>query len=277
MLRLNRRYPSPSARCKRLQRFTITGVAQRSGSGYLFSGMKYSTEHSKREELKTYHAIGLSREGKSRVGRRKAQQTGLYRYIGGDCLERPHLKVPREAYIRAWRESQIIIIEKWKSTVLETTAKAALMRPEIERLTYEKLAEEVGAIIAAETSFQQSEGRKMTLHEKALYGKTIQLSPHQKEDHSQMAQKRKLALNQVVQKIYDIHQGDQNQLQAAWASVIGSEKALDSILESIDDRTGIAFCRCTSTTLGFEIRRMRDLPAKLSKALGRKIQKILLK
>jgi len=239
--------------------------------------MKDSTEHSKREEIKTYRAIGLSREGKSRAGRRKAERTGLYRYIGGDALERPHLKVPREAYLRVWRESQAIILEKWKNTVLEATAKAALMRPEIERLTYAKLAEEVGAIVAVETSFQQSEGRKMTPHEKAIYGQTLKLSKAQRNDNFQMTQKRKLAVDQVVQKIYDLHQGDKNHLQGAWASIVGSEMALDSILESIDSRTGIAFCRCTSTTLAFELRRMRNLPALLSSALGRKILKVLVR
>lgn len=238
-------------------------------------GMNDSTEHSKREELKTYRAIGLSREGKSRAGRRKAQRTGLYRYIGGDCLERPHLKVPREAYLRVWRESQAIILEKWKKSSLEATAKAALMRPEIERMTYEKLASEMNSMIAVETSFQQSEGRKMTLHEKSLYGRTLQLSESTRDDNSQMNQKRKLALNHVVQKIFDLHQGDTNQLQAAWVSVVGPETALESILESIDPRTGIAFCRCNNPTLKFQMQRTRDLSARLSQALGRKIQKIL--
>jgi hypothetical protein len=224
-------------------------------------------DHSdKRRELATYRDLKLDRAMKSRAGRERTDRARLFRSIGNGTTERPYILVPRSEYLRVWRECH---------REMGRTG-SDIRRQELERRVYDLLAAQTGQVKALANSFRRSHGRDMTPHEQALYGRSLQSGekPAAATPSQRAAIQRRLAVNELLRKIESARADDSVRLGEAWIAVAGSEAAAESHLEKIDRQEGLAVVRCVNSSRIFDLRRRRDLPAKLSKALGVEIRRI---
>jgi hypothetical protein len=232
-----------------------------------------SSDASKKTEMKTYKVLELGREHKSKAGRKRAEASKLYRFIGGDTSERPYIKVLRSDYIRTWDEMNLKLASRPKPKEISKDKWADYRRHEVEKAVYEELAQKTQLMTNLEGVFREKHGRGMTPHERSIYTKTLESEKKlgfQKRANFQ----RKSVLNEVLQKIEKQNRNEFGKLQQAWATVVGAEAAQEAILEKIDEQKGIAFCRCMSSTLAFRLKRQKGLAAKLAKELNRNIKRI---
>lgn len=231
---------------------------------------------SKKNELATYKRLGLSREGKSKRQRQKAEAEKLHRYIGQGTASRPYLKVLRSDYLRVWDEVNTELAQKNAPSGLTPAEWADWRRVRVEREVYDRLARQHRAMVELESSFQKRHGRGLTPHERSLFGRMMEKD----EGSASSPQKRARALRksvaaEVLGKVESKRRHQPARLQQAWATVVGEEAAQETFLEKIDTQNGIAVCRCLSSTLAFKLRRRRNLAAKLGKELGMSLKRIV--
>jgi hypothetical protein len=231
-------------------------------------------EREKKREFATYFKLHLDRQLKSRAKRQSVADKGLYVFIGGYSAETPYLKVPKDSYVRTWK----IVANEQLSRLADKIDNVAdcfnLLLPRIERETYARLAAQVSSLSELDRQFTRQQGRSMTVREKELYANA--LGKQEATDPAVCAQKvRKIWLNSVVNKIRRAQDNHPHNLQKAWASVVGTEAAMETILESVDPLKGIAYCSSTSSVRRFELQRKGGLPALLGRQLRLNIRKIV--
>jgi hypothetical protein len=227
-------------------------------------------DHSdKRRELSTYRALHLDRATKSRAARERTDRARLFRTIGSGTTERPYLLVPRTEYLRVWREVQ-------RETGAGKGISSDVQRQELERRVYDLLALQTGRVKVLANSFRRGHGRDMTPHEQALYGRElardagkVAATPTQRA-----ALQRKIAVQDLLRKIESAQADEPIRLGEIWMKVAGPEAAAESHLEKVERQEGLAIVRCINSSCIYNLRRKRDLPAKLSKALGVEIKRI---
>ena len=234
----------------------------------------------KRKEFSTYRTLKLNRTHKSRAKRQALSEQMIFCYIGGDSPNRPYLKVLKSEYHRVWIEVVNDIRVKSHNSGFTLEQIMDLNHGKVQKLVYERLADHAQALEALESNFVQQHGRKMTPHELKLYTRLLNKEPQTKTspkiDPVESSQSmRKMVVQKVMKKIRDAQKRDPGKLQQAWATVVGSEMALDSHLERIDSERGLAICKCLSSARIYELRRDRSLPQKLSKELGMHVQRII--
>src|SRR5277367_251881 len=98
----------------------------------------------KREELKTYREMGLRRDLKSKVQRRRVEANGLRRVLGDGSDSQPYLIVETSRYKQVRLEIQRQLLVQARQTGLDLPVDVLLrqLKPRIESLTYAQLAED---------------------------------------------------------------------------------------------------------------------------------------
>ncbi|MDR0533935.1 MAG: hypothetical protein LBH01_08270 [Verrucomicrobiales bacterium] len=231
-------------------------------------------ERDKKREFATYYKLHLDRQLKSRAKREAVARHGIYVFIGGYSANYPYLKVLKSSYVATWKT----VARELTSRLADSFGNAEdcfnLLLPRIERETYSRLASQAVNLSELDQQFTKQHGRSMTAREKELYANA--LNQQQESNPAVCAQKvRKIWLNSVVNKVRKAQGANRDNLQKAWADVVGSEAAMETILERIDSLKGIAYCSSTSSVRRFELQRKGNLPALLGKQLKLNIRKIV--
>ena len=224
----------------------------------------------KKNEITTYQKLKLGREHKSTRKRNKVNEERLYRYVGENTPERPYIKVSRAEYMRLWDEINQKIAMKENVSGFSVQKLADVRSKQVERAVYDEFARRQQSMSDLEDSFQSKQGRKMTPHERDLYGRMLTENDCFTSNARAV---RKAALQGVLKKIEDRNRNQPAKLQQAWAMVVGEMNAQETFLEKIE--SNLAIVRCLSSTLSFQLRRKKDLAPQLSKILGTKIQRIV--
>lgn len=242
-----------------------------------------ASESAKKEEFITYKKLSLSREHKSKALRRKVEQSRAYIYIGGKSPHRPYLKAPRAEYVRLWdfknKELQKRLKESMPSLSYEelNNIKQLMLADAV----YDELAQKLGESKRMEIEFYRQHGRSMTAHEESIYLSALHQKASEKPEEQKpnplnpMHAARKYWVEDIVEKIKICQRKGTLDLQSIWAGIVGAEIARDTFLEKIDALRGLAFCRCLSSTLLFQLKRKPNLTQELSQAVGVKVQKII--
>ncbi|MFQ3671127.1 MAG: hypothetical protein SNJ84_06685 [Verrucomicrobiia bacterium] len=230
----------------------------------------------KRREMKGYRALKLLREHKSKAGRRKVEEGLLFRFVGKGSADEPFLKVTRREYFRVWHECADQLRLELTQMGFDGAATFALQREKHERMVYRRLAEGALRAVRSEAAFERLHGRPMTPHERD------QLAREQSGDGAGVVEEgdggrrvRQFQVARVLGSIGAVAKHEPTLLQEAWAGLVGPAIAAEVVLESVDPGKGLAFCRCLSAARAYDLRRRRALPAKLSDALGLRIEKIV--
>jgi hypothetical protein len=232
-------------------------------------------EREKKREFATYFKLHLDRQLKSRAKRQAVADHGLYVFIGGQSAERPFLKVPRDSYVRAWQA----VAQELAAALAAQTGRAEdcfnLLLPRIERETYARLAAQAASLSELDRQFARQQGRPLTVRERELYADA--LNRQQEKAPAVCAQKiRRIWLNSVIGKIRRAQGANRDHLQKTWAGLVGTEAAMETILERVDAQRGIAYCSSISSVRRFELqRRSVGLAAQLGRELKVKIRKIV--
>lgn len=233
----------------------------------------------KKRELETYRALGMYRENKSRRRRDRVSGGGIYRFIGGTSNDRPYIKVLKRDYMQAWEIVTTEMrkqLEDFSPEELQSLEGSHLTR-EIENRIYDRLSALSQKMAELESSFVKQHGRRMTPHERNTFAKVIGTEPSTPPSPEARARAaRSKLMHDVVAQIGRQQKNSESNLQEAWASVVGSEVAMEVKLDRVDAEQGIAYCRCLSSVRLFELKRQsRGLSKKLAKALKMNISKIV--
>jgi hypothetical protein len=227
----------------------------------------------KKQEMKTYQKLALSREHKSRARREKAGEEKLYTYIGGMSSDRPYLKVLRSDYEQTRRQ----VSESFTTPIVRFSQAnlADFHKQKIEQTVYDILVRRQTLMLDLDAAFQKKHGRGMTPHERSIYATTLERetptqAPEKQQDRMTIA--CRLLTRDLIQKIEKAQKKNPQLLQQAWASAVGEELAQHTVLEKIEN--GCAICRSLNATVSFQLKREKGLALKLSKSLNVNIKKI---
>jgi hypothetical protein len=233
----------------------------------------------KQRELETYRKLKLGREAKSFRRRELAAEQGLFRYVGEGTAQRPYFRVLRKEYERIWKEEWAKVRELWAPSVrtreAHLTRQADLCRLQVERAVYDRLAMAQADLQRLADAFEKQQGRRPTSHEMERFGKNLPPSGSLPTEGERAAAHRKRWVGEVLSEIQNRHRHHEGRLQQAWATVVGSDTAMEILLEKVDAGTGVAVCRCLSSSRAHKLRLQRDLPLRLGKELGMRVTRIL--
>jgi hypothetical protein len=238
-------------------------------------------KNSKQRELETYRKLKLGREAKSFRRRELAAEKGLYRYIGEGTAQRPYFSVLQKEYERVWKEEWAKLRPSLSSSAgsgqAHLTRQADLCRLKVERLVYDRLALQQADLQRLAGAFEKQQGRRPTPHEMERFGKSLPVETETAlpTGAERAATHRKRWVGEVLSEIQNRHRHHEGRLQQAWATVVGSDVAMEIHLERIDPASGVAVCRCLSSARSHKLRLERDLPMRLSKELGLRVTRIL--
>jgi hypothetical protein len=238
-------------------------------------------EDSKKKEMATYSKLGLYRTTKSKRRRDFVEDKGLYVFIGDNRSGRPWIQVLRTHYNTAWEEALQAAKKRARPEGLTEEAWLDLLRPQLEQAIYDRLLAQTSDLDQLSESFEKQHKRKMTPYEKERYAAVMTSGPQptsaQKQGQDRAGRTRKHWIGNVMEKIRKTQNQRPARLQQAWASVVGTEAAMDSNLEGIDTVRGVAYCRCLSSVRRFELNRQNDLPQRLGEILKQSIKRIVFK
>lgn len=230
----------------------------------------------KKKEMATYRDLDLDRLHKSKFGRGKVHAGRLYVYLGDGHADRPYLKVLRSDYLRVWEQVKAEWMKEAEGLKVSYATFDNLQRTKLENRVYDLLSREFGDLSVLESNFLKTHGRRMSPQERSIYARAAAKGPVGRLDPATAARAtRRATLNDLLHKIELKQKDEPGRLQQAWATVVGPEMSLETLLESVDREKGLAICRCLSSTRAFVLRRRKDLPAKLSEILGVKIDKVV--
>lgn len=238
-------------------------------------------ENAKKKEMTTYAKLGLYRTVKSVRRRNMEEEKGLHVFVGNPRSGRPWVKVLRAHYETAWKEIYLNVKQQKRPADLSEEKWLDLMRGQMEQEIYDALLVQTSDLEQLGDSFQKQHGRKMTHYEKERYGAALEkggaLQKPLDASNQRATQLRKHWAHSVMDKIRKAHNQQPARLQQAWASVVGTEAAMETCLEGVDRVRGAAYCRCMSAGRRFELSRQGDLAKRLSAVLGQEIKKIIFK
>ncbi len=217
----------------------------------------------KREELKTYREMGLRRDLKSRVQRRRIGANGQRRVLGDGSGTQPYLIVETRRYREVRLETQHRLLLEARQQRLELPVDALLrqLRPRIEALVYAQLAAECG-----EESLRHvpvaALGRALTAEERRHFAASRDASDTAKNERT------RTALNHVLGSIEQRQKHNPARYQTLWAQLVGPDAAQQSQFDHVDATTQIAYFRCYNSVLSADLQRRRGIAQKLSQTLG---------
>jgi hypothetical protein len=126
----------------------------------------------KQNEFSTYKSLRLNREAKSARRRKQGEESNLFVWIGGQSNDRPYRKVLRTKYLESL-EIELRRMQARSPAASQSPQWPDLVRPEVERKVYDRLAQHADELSALEEKFEQSHGRTMTPHEIGLYASSV--------------------------------------------------------------------------------------------------------
>ncbi len=197
---------------------------------------------SKKEELKTYRLLGLSRVPRGRKKQAYIEHKGLEKIIGGETPDRPALRIPQPRY--------------WE-------IKEQVYRDFLEGV------EKVGSLIPLEQLLESVKGEL----ERRIYDDWAQ-SQESTPETEPFKGYRNQVLSEVMQKIKSIQKRNPDRYQKIWREVVGAEVSQESWLHRVDELKGIAYVRCFNNALGFQFTRRPDFSRLLGEKLGCRISSI---
>ncbi len=190
---------------------------------------------SKKEELKTYRLLGLSRVPRGKKKRAFIEHKGLEKIIGGETPDRPSLRIPQPKY--------------WE-------LKEQVYRDFLEGV------EKVGSLIPLEQLLESVKGEL----EGRIYDRWAQSQEATPETEPFQSYRNQL-LTEVMGKIKSIQKRNPDRYQKIWREVVGPEVSKESWLHRVDEVKGIAYVRCFNNALGFQFSRRPDF----ARLLGEKL------
>ena len=232
------------------------------------------TPTAKREELKTYGELGLSRDYKSVKVRRRIASGGPRILIGGDDPARPQIVVSRPLYKKVRLDVMKDLLVRARRD-LPGVGKDFLLDhlvPRIERETYERLAADHHHAPRLDAAFRRLHGRVPTAGERTALGpEPAPTSVRERPEApptAGFAHYRGGVLDELLGQIQARQAHNPGRYQSVWAELVGPELAQQSRLEKIHPESAVAYFRCLNSALSYQLQRRADLPAKLSRALG---------
>ncbi|MEZ0295366.1 MAG: hypothetical protein ACAI35_02820 [Candidatus Methylacidiphilales bacterium] len=255
------------------------------------SSSREDSGSSKRDEMRTYRALGLDRALKSRAGRARMERGGLWRVIGGSAgpgtsdaagsssgyaaSSRPPLQVlnSRYAEVRLQVLRECLVRSRDSDAPLPPDLLARQMSDRIEAETYDRLAAEATASVVLEQAFIKTHGRKPMPQELSRFA-AAQSTPVWGEGPPPAHRNRGALIDGILARVADVQQNNTARLQTAWATAVGADAASRSFLDKLDPHTGIAWFRCLNSALSFQLQRQPGLAQKLAAALGKPVRMV---
>jgi hypothetical protein len=231
----------------------------------------------KQNEFSTYKSLRLNRESKSARRRKQGEESNLFVWIGGQSNDRPYRKVLRTKYLESL-EIELRRMQARSPAASQSPQWPDLVRPEVERKVYDRLAQHADELSALEEKFEKSHGRTMTPHEIGLYASSVlQKDPpdERPSPNSRAETARRHWLQSIVKKVRHRNSSQPEKMQEAWAEAVGTENAMQTSLTFVHRQKGIAYARSLSSSVSMKISRNPEFCKKLGKALGCEIQRIV--
>jgi hypothetical protein len=231
----------------------------------------------KQNEFSTYKSLHLNREVKSSRRRKQGEEDKLFVWIGGQSNDRPFRKVLRAKYLESL-DIELRRMQHESPDAAKDPQWADLVRPEVERKVYDRLAQHAEELSELEEAFERSHGRTMTPSEASLYASSVlQKDPAEERPSpdSRAQTARRHWLNGIIKKVRNRHRNRPEKLQQAWAEAVGTEAAMQTSLAYVNRQKGIAYARSISPSLNQKITRNPEVLKKLGDTLGCDIQRIV--
>ncbi len=232
----------------------------------------------KKQEHKTYRALGLGRALKSAASRRALERGGLWRVVGPRGEE---LAVPLAQYrtVRTQVARAFLQEAKARGVVLPAEKLLAALEPAIETRTQEELLGQAQRAAALEEKMLAAQGRTLTAHERRVLMQTAGAHGSKTQAPSTApntgaARHRRRVVSRVLGRVQARQTSSPARLRTAWLEAVGEEIAGQSNLERIDVAAGIAWFRCHNSALSHRLQRQPRLAETLSKLLGQKITQV---
>jgi hypothetical protein len=229
-------------------------------------------ERPKREELKTYSALGFKRTLKSARQRQRLEERAAQVILRGEDPVEPTFAVRREDYNQARLRVIAEVLREARDSQCDLVPEKLLqyLSPRIEREIYRQLLtarQHTGRLDAAYT---QTHARRPTKEERQLFASPYQagsVSPASLSHHH-----RADLLDEVMQAIDHRCSQSTVHLQTAWAEVVGPLIAQQSQLEMVTE--GLAYFTCYNAPLRAHLLRQSSLVATLAKRLRQPIRQL---
>ena len=220
----------------------------------------------KREELKTYREMGLRRDLKSKIQRRRVEANGLRRVLGDGSESQPYLIVETNRYrkVRLEIERQLLVQANQTGINLPVDLLRGQLKPRIEALAYAQLAEESRHEALRHVPVAAL-GRALTVEERTHFAASQAECDQPTRQSNQIAQ---TALNHVLGSIEQRQTHNPARYQTIWAQLVGSDAAQQSQFDHVDANTQTAYFRCYNSVLSTDLQRRRGLAQKLARMLG---------
>jgi len=226
----------------------------------------------KREELKTYREMGLRRDLKSKIQRRRVEANGLRRVLGDGSESQPYLIVETNRYrkVRLEIERQLLVQANQTGINLPVDLLRGQLKPRIEALAYAQLAEESRHEALRHVPVAAL-GRALTVEERTHFAASHAACDQPARKSNQIAQ---TALNHVLGSIEQRQTHNPARYQTIWAQLVGPDAAQQSQFDHIDANTQTAYFRCYNSVLSSDLQRRRGLAQKLARLLGMPVRQL---
>jgi len=226
----------------------------------------------KREELKTYREMGLRRDLKSKVQRRRVEANGLRRVLGDGSDTQPYLIVETLRYkqVRLEIQRQLLIQARQSGLDLPVDVLMRQLKPRIEALAYAQLAEESRHEALRHVPVATL-GRALTTEERTHFAASHAVCDQPARKVNQVAE---TALNHVLGSIEQRQTHNPARYQTIWAQLVGPEAAQQSQFDHVDANTQTAYFRCYNSVLSSDLQRRRGLAQKLARMLGLPVRQL---
>lgn len=226
----------------------------------------------KREELKTYREMGLRRDLKSKIQRRRVEANGLRRVLGDGSDTQPYLIVETSRYklVRLEIQRQLLVQARQSGLELPVDVLMRQLKPRIEALAYAQLAEE-NRHEALRHVPVAALGRALTTEEQTHFAASHASSGQTAPKSNQVAQ---TAINHVLGSIEQRQTHNPARYQTIWAQLVGPEAAQQSQFDHVDANTQTAYFRCYNSVISSDLQRRRGLVQKLARMLGQPVRQL---
>jgi hypothetical protein len=230
--------------------------------------MKYpQPEKAKKDELKTYKELGLTRATKYR------RAYGRRRVVGDGSAARPYISVSYEQYQQARLEAmrQVLLQARGEGAKLSAAATLDLARGRIEEIIYNMLAAVAQHEAILEGRMLRQEGRALSAEEKKIL-----LADAGFEGAAPRLPRapREALVDGLLNKIEHKQQHSPARYRAAWVQAVGPEHALATQMDRYDAATATVYFKCSNSVLSHHLQRQADLPQKLTKLLKAPVRRI---